>query len=536
MPVLDSLEPRPVFRLFEELCSIPHGSRHTKAISDWCAAFARARGLEVRQDEANNVIIKAPASPGCERADMLILQGHLDMVCEKEAGCPLDMDRQGLDLAIEDGYVKAKGTTLGGDDGIAVAMALAVLDDPSVPHPPLEVLLTTDEEIGMLGASALDGSRLSGRQLLNLDSEDEGVFTVSCAGGATAVCRVPVARLADGAPLWTEEERRQIESQQDPWGGEEDRRTERERSPEAGGWQGERLRVRLYGLTGGHSGAEIHLGRASANKLLGEMLDGLSAQMPLRLVSVRGGRKDNAIPVEAEAEIVVGNARNAMHALFEIVSPVREKFAATDPDLSVDVTEGGGADGQPTDSIVSGKNISLPPMDAPSTARVIRFLSDAPFGVQAWSRDIDGLVQTSLNLGILDTEADAVTGSFSVRSSVAAEKLSLLDRLCALTGSCGGSMTVEGDYPAWEYRKESPLRERCQAAFRSVYGREARVEAIHAGLECGILSGKLPGLDCVSLGPNLPDIHTPRERMEIASVQRTWALVLEILRVSAAGL
>ena len=493
MPVLDQLEPRGVFRFFEQICAIPHGSRNTKAISDWCAAFARERGFPCWQDGANNIVIKAPAAPGYEGAPPMILQGHLDMVCEKEPDCPLDMDREGLDLLIEDGYVRARGTTLGGDDGIAVAMALAILDDPSLPRPALEVLLTTEEEIGMLGASALDPALLDGRQLLNLDSEDEGVFTVSCAGGATAQCTLPVVR---------------------------------ETPPPENVWT--RLVITLSGLTGGHSGAEIHLGRASANKLLGEALAALSARQSLRLVRVRGGRKDNAIPVSAEAEIVVPNGeRETMHTLFEIVTNLRERFAATDPGFAADVTEAG-----TVEPGTERAEAPLLPMDEASTARIIRFLGEAPFGVQAWSRDIEGLVQTSLNLGILDTGREAVTAAFSVRSSAALEKLALLERLKALSGSCGGSMRVEGEYPAWEYRADSQLRTRCQEAFRDLYGYDAKVSAIHAGLECGILCGKLPGLDCVSLGPNLPDIHTPRERMEIASVQRTWALALEILRRS----
>lgn len=476
MAVLEGLEPQAVFRWFEALCAIPHGSRHTDAVSDWCVDFGRRRGLEHHRDRAGNVILIAPPTPGYEIAPPIILQGHLDMVCEKTADCPLDMERQGLDLAVKDGYVYARGTTLGGDDGIAVAMALAVLDDPAIPHPRLEVVLTTDEEIGMLGAAALDVSPLRGRQLLNLDSEAEGVFTVSCAGGCVARVSLPVT--------WEKAE-------------------------------GQALCLRVSGLTGGHSGTEIHRGRANANVLLGCLLSELRKSVSFRLALAEGGLKDNAIPVSAQAVLFpedAGAAEAAFPALRELCRP----FAKTDPALTLEL------------EMAAAERV----LDQRSTDRALAFLTRAPAGVQTMSRDIPGLVQTSLNLGILRTEETSLTALFCVRSSVSAEKEELLTDLTALAESLGGALAREGDYPPWEYRADSPLRRRCEAVFREQYGHDPKVEAIHAGVECGLLCGKLPGLDCVSLGPDLLEIHTPRERMLVASVERVWRFLLEVLRRS----
>ena len=478
MAVLDQLEPKNVFRFFEEMCAIPHGSYNTKAVSDWCVAFAKARGLEHYQDEMNNVILIKEASAGYEEAEPVILQGHLDMVCEKAPGCEKDMDREGLDLVVEGDYIYAEGTTLGGDDGIAVAMALAALDDDSLPHPRLEVILTTEEEVGMDGAMALDVSPIRGRKMLNLDSEAEGIFTVSCAGGSMAACGLPVARA--------------------PFGGDI-------------------LRVRVEGLTGGHSGAEIHKGRANASMLLGRLLLAMAAETELRLVSADGGLKDNAIPVAAEAVVAAADGRKAKAAAERMAACFQVEYRRSDPMLTVTAEEAAAA---------------WLPMDAASTERTLCLLACAPNGVQTMSQDIHGLVQTSLNLGILKTEENAVTASFCIRSSVDSEKEMLKDRLACLLAQLGGRVSFSGEYPGWAYRPDSPLRELMTEVYREQYGREPKVEAIHAGLECGLLAGKLPGLDCVSIGPDLLEIHTPREKMSISSVQRVWAFVREVLKRS----
>lgn len=463
--VLEHLEPKAVFHFFEDLTRIPHGSRNTKAISDYCAAFARARGLWVYQDELNNVIIKKPASAGYETAPAVILQGHLDMVAEKMPESPIDMTKDALDLQVEGDYVSAKGTTLGGDDGIAVAYALAVLDSSELKHPPLEAVFTVDEEIGMLGAAALDMSGLQGRVLLNIDSEDEGILTVSCAGGATSCLTVPVKRVPAQGKAW---------------------------------------RVGVRGLTGGHSGVEINKGRANANKVLAAALQGL----PVTLCSIAGGSKDNAIPRASEA-IVVSEADD-FAALFaanaaKAALPETEQHA----EFYCEPAEAG-------------------EMLAESEA-VLGLLNAVPNGVQAMSSDIPGLVQTSLNLGILTTDADAVRLTFSVRSSVNREKFGLIDQLKALAARFGGSYSETGEYPAWEYQKDSRLREVMVEVFEAQYGRKPVVEAIHAGLECGIFSDRLPGLDAVSFGPQMHDIHTSRERLDIASTARTWEYLVAVL-------
>jgi len=475
---LEHLEPRGVFHFFEELCAIPHGSRNTKAVSDWCVRFAKERGFTAYQDAADNVIIVAEATAGYENAPALILQGHLDMVCEKSRGCGKDMEREGLDLAVEGDFVFAEGTTLGGDDGIAVAMDLAILDDPTIPRPRLEVVLTSDEEIGMLGAAALDVSPLQGRQLLNIDSEEEGVFTVSCAGGSLTRCDIPVTRAA---------------------------------------FSGTALRLHVAGLVGGHSGAEIHKGRANADVLLGRLLRAAAERTPLRLVSAAGGLKDNAIPVEAEAVVLAADAGAAKAAVLALGAALQSEYRVTDPGLTVEVTEAASAE---------------LPMDQASTQRALCFMTCAPNGVQAMSADIEGLVQTSLNLGILRTTETMLTGVFCVRSSVESQKEMLNDRLCCLTEQLGGTVDVSGDYPAWAYRPDSPLRNRMVEVFRRQYGYDPKIEAIHAGVECGLFCGKLPGLDCVSVGPDLTEIHTPREKMSISSVQRVWDFVLEVLKCS----
>ena len=476
MAVLESLEPKRVFGFFEELCAIPHGSGNTRAVSDWLVTFARARGLEVHQDAMGNVIIIKEAAPGYESAAPVILQGHMDMVCEKAADCEKDMAREGLDLAVEGDTVYARGTTLGGDDGIAVAMAMAVLDDPEMPHPRVEAVFTVDEETGLLGAAGIDVTPLTGRRMLNLDSEEEGIFTVSCAGGNRTCCRVPAARAAfDGAVL----------------------------------------KLTVGGLRGGHSGAEIDKGRGNANLLMGRVLYAAGRGTELRLIAAEGGMKDNAIPLTATALVAATDAGAVEAVCEELDRALKNEYRVTDPAVFVTAERGEAA---------------MLPMDADSTRRAICLLTCAPNGIQAMSADIPGLVQTSLNLGILATRESGIEATFCVRSSVATQKQMLVERLRCLTAQLGGTTEVFGDYPGWEYRQESPLRELLTDVFTEQYGHAPRIEAIHAGVECGLLSDKLPGLDCVSYGPDLTEIHTCRERMHIASVRRVWAMTAEALR------
>lgn len=479
MPVLNDLQPKEVLRYFEELSAIPHGSGNTKAISDYCVRFAEARGLACRQDEYNNVVIVKEASQGYENAPTVILQGHLDMVCEKTPDCALDMKTEGLRLKTDGQWLWAEGTTLGGDDGIAVAMALALLDDDALCHPRLEVLLTVDEEIGMLGAEAMNTDDLQGRLLLNVDSEEEGILTVSCAGGVTAKCHVPV---------------------------------EREMT------EGVLCELEIKGLIGGHSGVEIHKGRANANVLMGRLLYGLYQEMALRLVELSGGTADNAIAPTCCAKVLV--AKEELPRVEGIAASYSYAFSkeyqTADPRVHVEFRPGEPAE--------------LPAVTLSATARVISAMMLLPNGVQAMSMDIHGLVQTSLNLGILRLGEREATATFSVRSSVATEKTMLCHRLDCLATLLGGEVSYTGDYPAWEYHHESKFRDLVSDVYEKQAGKKPVIQAIHAGLECGIFSGKMPGLDCVSIGPDMEAIHTPRERLNLASTERTWKLICEILR------
>lgn len=473
---LQGLEPESVFRYFEEICAIPHGSRNTKAISDYVVSFAKAHGLRYRQDESNNVVIFAPGTCGLEDHESVILQGHMDMVCEKDAGCPLDMTVDGLDVTHDGCCIFAKGTTLGGDDGIAVAYALAILDDNTIAHPPLEVIVTVDEEIGMLGAAAMDLADVKGRTMLNLDSEDEGIFTVSCAGGATCTVSLNAERKAVYGPC---------------------------------------VRLSVEGLRGGHSGAEIHKNRANANKVMGDFLGRIQKLMPLCLTSFSGGSKDNAIPRACQATVVAMGI--GLERINDIAAQLQQEVRETydEPEALV----------QAFDVDALGGNA----LTTAATADVISLLCAAPNGVQAYCPDMPELVQTSLNLGIAKL-GDRFTATFSVRSSVNAEKEGLITKLKELADFYNGTYSQSGTYPAWEFKKDSRLRDVMVPIYTRMFGKEPKVLAIHAGLECGLLGDKLPGLDCVSIGPQMHDIHTSREKLEIASTKRTWDFLLEVLK------
>ena len=476
--VLEGLQPERALYYFEEISKIPHGSHNTRQISDYLVDFAKAHGLRYAQDEVNNVVIYKDASQGYEHHPVVILQGHMDMVAEKTKDSTFDFTKDPLDLRTDGEYIWAEGTTLGGDDGIAVAFALAVLEADDLPHPPLECVFTVDEEVGMDGAAALDPSLLKGRVFLNCDSEDEGILTVSCAGGATSGLHLPITF---------------------------------EKA------EGKGIHVYVDGLAGGHSGAEIHKGRANSNKVMAELLDRLLKQMPYRLVYVRGGQKDNAIPRYTMAKVIVAENRldEAIACIEKLAAELLKKLPAEENKAKITCEA----------CVCRGRAMNIA-----STRKVVGLLSDVPNGVQAMSQDMPGLVQTSLNLGILKTEDSELTMTFSVRSSVNDEKLALIEKLKTVGEKYGASYDEHGAYPAWEYRKDSPLRDLMVRVFEELYGHKPVVEAIHAGLECGLFSGKLPGLDCVSFGPDMQDIHTTRERLSVASTARTWKYLLAVLK------
>ena len=478
MAVLSHLEPAKVFHFFEELCSMPHGSGNIRQISDYCADFARQRGLKYIQDELGNVIIFAPATAGYEQAETVILQGHMDMVCVKTADCPLDLTRDGLKVAVEGDFVFAEGTSLGADNGIAVAMMLALLDSPEIPHPAVEALITVDEETGLFGAAFVDFAPLKGYRLINMDSEEEGIFTVSCAGGVRANCSLKVAREQCDLP---------------------------------------QIGLSVEGLLGGHSGVEIHKGRGNALKLLGRVLKAVADKTEIRLVSYGGGAADNVIARDGVAVFCAADPAAVAAVAAEMETLFKAELGQSDPGVTVRVTE--------------GEQGSVSALTAADTAVVIDVLSEIPQGVQAMSRSIEGLVQTSLNLGVARLD-DALTLCFSLRSSVAVEKAEMLAGLTEIFTRRGGSVKPEGDYPAWEYRENSPLRDLMVETYTDLYGKAPVIEAIHAGLECGQLTGKRPELDCISIGPNMQGVHSVDEKLSVSSTKRTWEFLLEVLKRS----
>ncbi len=462
--VLSHLEPGNVFRFFAELSRIPRESGHTDAVSAWVEDFARARGLRCRRDELGNVVIWKDASPGYEGHPAVILQGHTDMVCVQAPGTDHDFEKDPLTLVLDGDWLRAENTTLGGDDGAAVAMMLALLDDDAIPHPPIEAVFTVDEEIGLLGAAGLDCSDLEGRMLINLDSEDEGVLTAGCAGGARCDLTLSLPMRPASGKLCT---------------------------------------LELTGLPGGHSGAEIHKNIPNANRVLAQCLQTLP---DARLVSLYGGEQDNAIPDRARAVFALPEDQT---------ESAPEKFHELTSGAACSFTWAGHA---PADA--------LSPED---TRRAVSLILSAPNGVQAMEPDLPGQVRTSLNLGILRLEEGRLRLTWSVRSSAGAEKEKLIEALKALADGCGGTFNRRGDYPAWEYRPASRLRDVMVRVYRERTGKEPVVETIHAGLECGLLAQKLPGLDAVSIGPDMRDIHSPRERLSIPSVRRTWEYLLAVL-------
>lgn len=481
MGVLSSLEPNKVFKYFEEICSIPHGSANVEKISNYLVDFAKERGLKYRQDEKLNVVIWKDATPGFEDSETVIMQGHMDMVAVKVDGCDKNLEEEGLDLEINGDLISAKGTSLGGDDGIAVAYALAILDDDSIPHPPIEVVVTTDEEIGMFGATALDCSDLKGRIFMNCDSEDEGVFTVSCAGGVTASCRIPYKKESVEATA---------------------------------------VEIKMSGFTGGHSGVEINKGRLNANVVLGRILLNVAKNTEMKIVSVNGGEKDNAITTFADAVIAVEtkDADCVKKIIEDTFNEVKDEHKTTDPDMKITVN--------------ALAESTIEAFDKASTNAAVTMLVNLPNGIQRMNPEMEDMVQTSLNMGILKTLDDVVEMSFAVRSSVESEKRFLVEKLKSLTEVFGGEVVLSGDYPGWEYKKDSRLRDVMIEAYKSLYdGKEPIVEGIHAGLECGIFASKLPGLDAISFGPQMKDIHTTNEVLSISSTQRTWDLVCKTLEM-----
>lgn len=474
IPELQNKDYKNIFYFFEEISKIPRGSGDNQRISDYLVGFAKEHGLKYIQDESLNVIIFKEASKGYENCPPVIIQGHMDMVCEKTPESNHDFSKDPLELIVEGDWLRANNTTLGGDDGIAVAYGLSLLADKDLKSPRLEVVITTDEETGMYGAKALDTSVLSGKYMINVDSEDDDSVLTSCSGGLTGTTTLDLSR------------------------------TQKE---------GKKVKVIVTGLKGGHSGAEIHKNRSNANKLMGRFLFDLRNAIGYDVISVEGGSKDNVITRFTIAELVVAEneIKNFEAEVRRIEAVYQSEFVASEPNLRIELEEQ-----------EVGKYSVLDPI---SFEKMLFILVQAPYGVQTMSSQIDGLVETSLNMGILKVMDDTATICFSVRSSVSSAKQAVSDKIEYLSAFLGADYEVRDQYPAWEYRAESKLRNLYSQVYKETTGSDIKIEAIHAGLECGLIYEKIDDIDIISIGPNMHDIHTAQERISVSSSVLVYKMI-----------
>lgn len=477
MQNLNGLQPERVLKYFSEICSIPHGSGDTGAIADYCESFAKNHGLKCIRDNADNVIIFKNATDGYECAESVILQGHTDMVCQKDEDCDIDFLRDGISLRLEDDFLSAVGTTLGADNGIAVAMIFAILESDNIPHPALEVVLTSDEEVGMLGAMALDMSPLTAKRMINLDSEEDDTVTVSCAGGSDFVVKLPLLReRAEGVPV----------------------------------------NIRLKGLKGGHSGVEINSGRENAVKLAARVFNTILRLPEARVIGINGGEKGNAIPSTCNIELCAKEPKSLIEKALAELQIIKAEISTREPEFYYEITE--------------GESNSHSVLTEDSAKNLAYAISCSPNGVQKMSAEIKGLVETSLNLGILKTDEASSLLHISLRSNKRDALAELEDKLKALYSKINCKIESFGHYPPWEFKSDSKLQRIYKESYQAQNGKEPKVQAIHAGLECGVFSSKIAELDCISIGPSLFDVHTPKERLSIPSLQKTYELLLSLLK------
>lgn len=476
---IENLEPKSVFTYFYEISQIPRGSGNEKAISDYIVAFAKKHNLEYTQDKAWNVLIKKAGTMGLENASPVVLQGHIDMVCEKNKEVEHDFEKDPLKLQIDGDFIKATETTLGADNGIAAAYSLAILASDDITHPPIEALFTTNEEVGMDGARAIPKGLLKGKRLINIDSEEEGIFLVSCAGGVRVTIHLPI----------------QQELSCDYKNAYE---------------------IKLCGLKGGHSGMEIDKQRANANKLMGRALSRLYNEFDLRIADLNGGSKDNAIARESDVVVVTNAPKSQMESLInELQEAFQYEYRNTETDISLTL-----------------ETIYIPQkvFTKETTKKAIDILVLIPNGVQGMSDDIKGLVETSTNVGVVNMIDNELRFVSAIRSSVSTKKEEIKNQIKHLSEITGTTITTMGDYPAWEYKENSELRDTCLRVYKEMYGKEPEVTAIHAGLECGLLSETMDDADMISMGPNMFDVHTPNEKVSISSVQRVWDYLKAVLK------
>ena len=479
---IEDLKPQLVFKYFSEICKIPRGSGNEKQISNYLTREGKKLGLEVVQDEHYNVLIKKKATPGYENAPTVIIQGHMDMVCEKNKGTDHDFKKDPIKLRVEGNYLYATDTTLGADNGIAVAMGLALLASDNIVHPPLEVVFTADEEESMNGAMNLKGDLFKGSYIINLDSEEEGTITVSCAGGVTALVTI-------------EKEFKDVNSKV-------------------------AFNIDVKGLLGGHSGMEINKQRANSNILMGRILNHLlnHANINLDLVQISGGAKNNAIPREADAVILIDEKDEEIlkEELNKILNIFKNEFKTSDPKIEILCEKSHKTYNEALKDDIRDK--------------IIATIILMPSGIQTMSMDIENLVESSTNLGVINNNKDNFLFEFATRSSVKSLKDEINNKMSLLCKTLDVKLLLEDDYPEWEYAKDSKLEEICINTYEELTGQKPEISAIHAGLECGLLLDAIKGAQAVSIGPNLYDVHTPNEHLDIKSTNRTWNYLLAILK------
>lgn len=471
---LTGLKPEKVFKYFEEISAVPRGSGNMNDIADYCMEFANKNSLKAFRDDANNIIIFKDATNGYENSAPVILQGHLDIVCQKEEGNAIDFEKDGLDIYVDGDYITARGTTLGADNGIAIAMIMAILESSDLSHPPIEAIFTTDEEIGMIGASQLDASQIKGTRMINLDSEEQDKLTVSCAGGSEFEITIPVIRKK---------------------------------------MDGSIVILSLVGLKGGHSGIEIGSGRVNASILAGRFLNAVSNY---EIISINGGDKSNAITNCCTVQLLTNEPEKLISALENYGETVKKEIAEREPGIEI--------------SVKAGDAGQFEVLDDRAKAKLVFALMFIPNGVQEMSASIDGLVETSLNLGILKTETDKITMVSALRSNKQSALDWLEEKLNNFSKSLECSCKTSGHYPPWEYKENSPLQDLYKKCFEEKFGYQPTVEAIHAGLECGTLSAKIIDLDCISVGPDLSDVHTTNEKLKISSAKEMYEIVKMLLQ------
>ncbi len=476
MMKLKNIQPERVFYYFGQICDIPHGSGNMGGASRYCRNFAINHKLDYYMDDAKNVIIYKPATTGYENAEPVILQGHLDMVCQKAEGVEIDFFEQGVEPYVDGDFVKARGTTLGADNGIAVAMMLAILEDESLCHPAIEAVFTTDEEIGMVGARQLDMSKLKGKRMVNLDAEEADIITVSCAGGSDLTVDVPLKKIEKNGTM---------------------------------------VKISLKGLKGGHSGIEINGNRINADILAGRILNHLKNECDFDIISIDGGDKSNAIPNNCEIALCVCNADDFAEKAKEYIDLVKNELSDKEPDFCPHVVVGN----EGIYNVFSEK----------AKSQTISILACVPDGVMAMSAGVSGLVETSLNLGILKTVTHELKIHISLRSNKWSSMIALEERVKAFFEMLGLEAVTFGHYPPWEFKSESALRSLYVDIYKDETGEEPQIAAIHAGLECGVFASAVENFDCIAIGPYLYDVHTIKEKVCISDTARVYKMLLKLL-------